>query len=271
MAAAGSGDSKMSARHLFQNSKTFIMNVALLIACNNLPNIPTTDDDVNSYLRRIIVVPFYNEYKDDCDQVPYNKENPNHRWKDPKKCRAVKESIAGVLAWAVQGAMKLNKKGRLGKKPETCTKRMEEATADSDWVSNFEFTNDKKDKMKVKEVREYITEHFGAQMAKELQQKQIIEKLKVLGCWHKTVSRVDTMFAIRIRGDTEEPKENQFVNVPNNHDLQTFKNSEACPFGFDYFPKEVQYNLVLHHAKSVAQQQQSTGEDAKEDSPLCTA
>ena len=215
----GSDDQKVTARHLFQNSVTFIMNIVLLIACNKMPAIPTNDGDVNSFLRRMLVFPFKNDYKDDQDMVPYNAANPNHRWKDPAKCRAVTENMSGVLLFAVEGAMKLIAKGRLGAVPETCRNRLQQASSDSNWVDKFEFCGDTapagngrevtKHVMKVKEIKEYITGHFGFNVSKSLTNAAIIDTTKALGCWHKVQQRVDTIFAIRIKGSVEEDGEDQ--------------------------------------------------------------
>jgi phage/plasmid-associated DNA primase len=198
----GSDDNVQTARHLFQNSREFIMNISLIIACNKMPTIPTGDGDVNSFLRRMVVFPFKNEYKDDSDHIPYNKQNPNHRWKDAAKCKAVTENMSGVLAWAIQGSTMLIEKGRLGEGPATCKKRMKQATDDSNWIDKFEFVkaeNGKPLKMKVKDIRQYITEHFGYQFGKALKNQQILEGLSALGCWSKIISRVDYVLAVRIK------------------------------------------------------------------------
>jgi hypothetical protein len=125
--------------------------------------------------------------------------------------------MSGVLLWAVQGAARLIAQGRLGTAPATCIQRLQQAADAGNWVSKFEFsTGDnptKPPKMKVKEIRDYIADNFGAQIASRevLKNPDIVEALKALGCWGKSISRVDHVIAVRIKGDQAEQHENLFV------------------------------------------------------------
>ena len=63
--------------------------------------------------------------------------------------------------------------------------------------------------MKVKDVRQHISGHFGVAVAAGLKNPDITEALKALGCWDKTISRVDHVLAVRIKGD--QPEQSQFT------------------------------------------------------------
>ena len=63
--------------------------------------------------------------------------------------------------------------------------------------------------MKVKEIRQHIADHFGVATAAALKNPDITEALKALGCWDKTISRVDHVLAVRIKGD--QPEQSQFT------------------------------------------------------------
>lgn len=113
---------KVSERPMYAAERTFEPSHTLIMACNFLPKIGSTDTGT---WRRIAVVPFKAKFEEGKKEI-----------KDYAGI-LFKEDANAILAWIVEGAVKYYKNGFTIKTPQVIKDATKQYRAAEDWIGNF--------------------------------------------------------------------------------------------------------------------------------------
>jgi len=123
------GNKTYTVRPLFKEEFTFENCAQPILITNFRPNI-SNDPALH---RRLILIPFEAEFKDrDC----FDKNNKNHKHKDPKKFEKLQSSAKELLMWLIKGAIDWYANG-LGEFPDKIRNATERYKLESDELYNF--------------------------------------------------------------------------------------------------------------------------------------
>jgi P4 family phage/plasmid primase-like protien len=145
---------EITARNLHQNSFTFDLMCKFIINTNELPKF----ESQNSYIRRIIVLMFYNKYKDAKDPS-FNKKTDKPI--DLDLASRILANKEGVLTWLVQGSMKYFANGKLPPITPDFEKVKKQYVKDNDWSTLFHKTTNKSDFIDSKTIAENVMTTLG--------------------------------------------------------------------------------------------------------------
>jgi hypothetical protein len=163
---------KLSVRQLHQKSKGIAHTTVFNLLTNCFPHFPVTD----CYLRRIMVLPMLMKF---CP-APDEDKNPNARMVDidlKRKMFETEKLRQGILVWLVQGAILfLADTKKLKFQPKCCERYKDQYVRQNDYMRLFEKSDDKKDRITIRDAIEYIRTEFE----KVPTQAQLTEKFKEL-------------------------------------------------------------------------------------------
>ena len=110
---------KITARALYQDFDTFVPQAKYFLATNHLPTVRGADRGI---WRRLVVVPFTSEFEVGSDTT-LNED--------------LDAELAGIFAWAVNGAIRWYKQRKLSAVPESWNRATETYRAEQDLVKAF--------------------------------------------------------------------------------------------------------------------------------------
>ena len=123
------GGSAITARPLYGNFVTFLPTFQIILLTNHKPEI-----NVNKSIeRRIVLVPFLAEFKDENNYEP---NNPKHRKGDKEIELKLMQKIDQLLVWLVNGSVRYFKEG-LGQPPAQIKDATKEYLNENDDLGNF--------------------------------------------------------------------------------------------------------------------------------------
>ena len=126
------GGDELPCRQLYKNNIRFVPNHLPILMTNHRPKINVNE---HSMMRRLVLVPFANQYVDDAKFDP---TNSSHRHKDKELAGRLTspEVRTQFLTWLVKGAVGWRKEG-LGPPPALFAAATEEYVRENDVVGNF--------------------------------------------------------------------------------------------------------------------------------------
>ena len=147
------------ARPLYGDPFTFILMASFILNTNNLPTFPVIDD---SFIRRLLTVPFLNKYKIKSEM----------RGDDKEIDRGLEDKILknknGVLCWFVKGAVKYYANNeKLPAIPDDLQAATSKYVDDNDFTKAFEFTNSEKDFIPTTDIYQILNENYGIKISKK--------------------------------------------------------------------------------------------------------
>lgn len=155
------------ARELYGNPFTFENTAKLVMNTNILPSFKSSD----AFLRRIIVIQYFNSY------VHKEDVRPGDKIRDDNIESTLLNNKAGIMSWFVKGAMRFYSEGKLGDIPVEMQAAKKDLKSANDWSSNLVFTNDMTDKMTNAE----ILEHIETQSSMKVSAKDIKKTVESMG------------------------------------------------------------------------------------------
>jgi phage/plasmid-associated DNA primase len=174
----------LNCRQLHQESKSLELITKFMISTNDFPMFPTD----TAYTRRIDVLPMLCKFTDNPD-----KDNKNEKVKDRKLFAKMCEGTDSfqkkqyILRWLVEGSMEFYLNGgELLPSPPCCEKYKIQHIKNNDWLSFFEFTDNKKDFMSYEDIWNEINERIKR---RDLSKAKIGLKLEEKGAKSCRVTR----------------------------------------------------------------------------------
>jgi P4 family phage/plasmid primase-like protien len=147
------------ARPLYGDPFTFILMASFILNTNNLPGFPVIDD---SFIRRLLTVPFLNKYKIKSEM----------RGDDKEIDRGLEDKILknknGVLCWFVKGSVKYYENNeKLPAIPDDLQAATSKYVDDNDFTKAFEFTNNERDFIPTTDIYQILNENYGIKITKK--------------------------------------------------------------------------------------------------------
>jgi len=156
----------ITARPLYGNPFKMELTSQFILNTNNLPHFPQED----SYIRRMLTVPFYNCYKRKEDMSGNDKEI------DKNLESRILQNKSGVLKWFVDGAKRYYKNNEiLPDEPSDLQTAKNKYIEENDISRAFEFTDNPKDFIPTREIERIIEQNYGI-IKKKKELKDILTK-----------------------------------------------------------------------------------------------
>ena len=161
------GGGESIARELYGNPFIFQNTAKIVMNTNNLP----TFESSHAFLRRIVIIQFWNQYK--CKE----EMKKGDKLRDDAKEESLLKNKEGIMRWFVEGAIIFYNEGQLDIIPEEMRVAKKELQNANDWTSTLEFTGNSSDKMTNTE----LNEHIDTQCAKKVSSKDLKKVLEARG------------------------------------------------------------------------------------------
>ena len=181
------GGSEVNARFLYGNPFKFVPTHLPILMTNHKPVINSED---SAMLRRLLLIPFQNQYKEAHE---YDPTNPTHRPRDdglPERMKS-KPVLQQFLVWLVRGAMDWYRLGGFGPQPDLFNAAIKEYMMENDVLGQFidEFCT--KDKRGLVETKIFRTRYQDS-MEVNVSAASLVKSMRNRGFTKKQIMREGT-------------------------------------------------------------------------------
>jgi P4 family phage/plasmid primase-like protien len=127
------GGTKIAGRGLYENPSSFTPEFQVIVATNNKPEF-NVDDGMT---RRLLLIPFMAQFKDDRDRVVFDSSNRRHRKKIIGMLPTLINHIDEFLVWLVKGSVKFFNDGGFGPIPKAADEELFKYLKQNDTFNTF--------------------------------------------------------------------------------------------------------------------------------------